>query len=651
MDLEFILACKTGNMEIINLFIQKGVNINYIDKEEKYDTILLITPLSIACEKNNYELVLLLLNLGVDINPDMSKYIEDIKNSNRRRKDYKIVYKSALMYACEQKNKNIINHLINNGAVVNEKNLEGKSIFMYVCEIGDIKNVQFLMNNKHCNITDEDNKSNNVLHHLCGLDENKDNYIEIVEYLLNTNKFDLEKQNNKGETALYIASNCNNNKIVRLLIEHGAEINTMKSPLLKNINKTSNLEMAEYVISKGIYLNNHLLVWDAYELKLNDMIKLFIKNGMDLYISDTQYEELLKLIIINTDIDILPYLMPYYKLYKCNLYKYGEDAFFKNSTLSSAIKNQNIKIIKHLMKTNIYHIPNINKYSFNYVFENYDYELCLACRVGNIEIIKLLIEKGACINCICSNIITPLIMASKYDHLEVVKFLLNNGAQINPNIANKYKYNYKSALIYACEQGHLSIVKYFVQELKCNINEKDINKKSIFMYACKNGNEALIQFMIKKGCNLTDEDISGNNALHYIVQSNVSQNKPEIMELLMNTNKYDLNQQNKDGETVLHIAIKFNNIQVFNYLIYHYEAKININILTFKNYTPLIYACIYGHLKIVKALVVRHCDINIKERSGKSALTFSIEKGHLDIAYYLITNCRNEIIIDLFFFQ
>ncbi|OUM60459.1 hypothetical protein PIROE2DRAFT_26976, partial [Piromyces sp. E2] len=181
-----------------------------------------------------------------------------------------------------------------------------------------------------------------------------------------------------------------------------------------------------------------------------------------------------------------------------------------------------------------------------------DYELCLACRVGNIEMIKLLIEKGARINCIYSNIYTPLNIASKYNHLELVQFLLNNGAQINPNIAYKYKKNYKSKtpLIIASENGHYEIVKYLLQK------------------------GALID--------ITSND--GNGPLICAVKGNYL----EIANLLLSSDPKIINKSNLKGQTALTIASQNANLDMIEKLILY---KANINHKDEKNRTPLMYVC------------------------------------------------------------
>jgi len=95
---------------------------------------------------------------------------------------------------------------------------------------------------------------------------------------------------------------------------------------------------------------------------------------------------------------------------------------YGNSLLFSAIKNNNIKLIKFLLKKN----ANIN-------FQNkYTTPLMLAIKMKNIELVKILLKNGANINFQDKNLNTPLILAIKMKNIELVKILLKNNADITP---------------------------------------------------------------------------------------------------------------------------------------------------------------------------------------------------------------------------
>jgi ankyrin repeat protein len=66
--------------------------------------------------------------------------------------------------------------------------------------------------------------------------------------------------------------------------------------------------------------------------------------------------------------------------------------------------------------------------------------LHLAARRGNLDVVKLLLEKGANLNAVTNSNDTPLHMAAEYGHTKVARHLLCNGANDGHNDgANKTK--------------------------------------------------------------------------------------------------------------------------------------------------------------------------------------------------------------------
>jgi hypothetical protein len=89
-----------------------------------------------------------------------------------------------------------------------------------------------------------------------------------------------------------------------------------------------------------------------------------------------------------------------------------------------------------------------------------------AAEHGHIEMVKLLISRGADVNNNCNW--TPLHMAAARGHLDVVKALLAGGAEIGFRIPSG-----ASALSFAVVNGHIDIVK-FLLEKGAQADDKDI---------------------------------------------------------------------------------------------------------------------------------------------------------------------------------
>ncbi len=55
---------------------------------------------------------------------------------------------------------------------------------------------------------------------------------------------------------------------------------------------------------------------------------------------------------------------------------------------------------------------------------------------------------------------------------------------------------------------------------------------------------------------------------------------------------------------------------------------------------PLQYACMNGHLKIVKALVKAGADTERRDGFGMSPVHWAAYNGHKDVLVYLIRDCK-----------
>lgn len=92
-----VFACKNNNIELVNLLIQFGANVNRSDD-------LNISPIIYACKNNNIELTKLLIKSGADVNHS------DNTNS------------TALIYASQFDNIELVKLLINAGAKIEVSN-------------------------------------------------------------------------------------------------------------------------------------------------------------------------------------------------------------------------------------------------------------------------------------------------------------------------------------------------------------------------------------------------------------------------------------------------------------------------------------------------------------------------------------------------
>ena len=99
----------------------------------------------------------------------------------------------------------------------------------------------------------------------------------------------------------------------------------------------------------------------------------------------------------------------------------------------------------------------------------------------------------------------------------------------------------------------------------------------------------------------------------------------------------DVNHQDEQGETALHAAARFGNVECARALIDPVSvqrANIDIPESTFA-WTPLFIACVDGHLPVVDLLINAGADLDREDLSGWTAKEHAAIRGHMKIAQSL----------------
>lgn len=220
--------------------------------------------------------------------------------------------------------------------------------------------------------------------------------------------------------------------------------------------------------------------------------------------------------------------------------------------------------------------------------------LHLACIGGNANIVRgvivrerkkthrLNLEKKA------YHGITPLITAAGNGHLNIVKLLLKRGAQISNTDTRK-----NTALDWASIRGHLNIVEYLIQ-MKSDPDRGSQDGTTPLMYSIQHNREQVFQRLVEKS-DLTKVDYAGNNPLHIaaffgrtkmtsaLLQKNIPiaslcylgrnaamkaaySGEIPTLAILIKQNA-DINLRDINGNTILHIACMKNHPFMVKYLL------------------------------------------------------------------------------------
>ena len=267
--------------------------------------------------------------------------------------------------------------------------------------------------------------------------------------------------------------------------------------------------------------------------------------------------------------------------------------------------------------------------------------LAFAAAEGHVDIVFLLIKAGATIKTadlaerlvICSassgnakvlNLLmraypkldswknSALIAAVQYGHAKVVKILLNKGAHVD------YKDSEGATpLIIASRNNNFEIVKLLIKK-GADVNARDTLGTTALMFAARNNNIEIANQLIVEGAHIDEKDDVGTGALMYAAY----QNNSDVSQLLVNRGA-DINLQDNKGATPLIIAVQNNCKDVVKFLLN--QPKIKVNNVFYGN-TALIFAVNNCDSLLVKCLMDKGADPNIRNKEGFTALSIAKEK-------------------------
>ncbi|ETW01979.1 serine/threonine protein kinase [Aphanomyces invadans] len=253
--------------------------------------------------------------------------------------------------------------------------------------------------------------------------------------------------------------------------------------------------------------------------------------------------------------------------------------------------------------------------------------LLLVARLGRADMAKLLLAHRNVLLSVVNELgETPLIVASKCGNVGVVDLLLKHvHVQVN-ELSRHYS---RTALMYACDNGHTDVVAALLQHKDINVNLENESEETALMFAA---NAAILRMLLARPeiHSINKRNTSGNAVVNHAAWRGLT----DVMQVLLAQPDIDVNFENRAGNTVLYHACSEGFPEVACMLLAW--PHINVNFGSRTGCEPLMAPCIKGQATVVRMMLTKP-DINVNLfKDGTTPLHAAIKHDHLDVVDALL---------------
>uniref|UniRef100_A0A8D3D5A3 non-specific serine/threonine protein kinase n=1 Tax=Scophthalmus maximus TaxID=52904 RepID=A0A8D3D5A3_SCOMX len=290
-----------------------------------------------------------------------------------------------------------------------------------------------------------------------------------------------------------------------------------------------------------------------------------------------------------------------------------EDSFVMKAIIH-AINDDNVPGLQHLLGS-------LNSYDINQPNKHGTPPLLIAAGCGNIQIIEVLMRKGADIQAHDKSGTNAIYYAARHGHVETLKFL--NGKKCPLDVQDK---SGETALHVAARYGNVDVVNYLCS-IRANPDLSDREQETPLHCAAWHGYSAVARALCQSGCNVDAKNREGESPL--LTAS--ARGFVDIVECLA-AHRADLEATDKDGHTALHLAVRRCQVDVVRCLLRH---RCPLDQQDRHGNTPLHIACKDGNLPVAMAICGAKAGLDLANKYGRTPLHLAANNGSLEVVRHL----------------
>uniref|UniRef100_A0A4W5L1B1 Death-associated protein kinase 1 n=1 Tax=Hucho hucho TaxID=62062 RepID=A0A4W5L1B1_9TELE len=250
--------------------------------------------------------------------------------------------------------------------------------------------------------------------------------------------------------------------------------------------------------------------------------------------------------------------------------------------------------------------------------------LLIAAGCGNIEIIDVLMTKGAEIQVHDKSGANAIYYAGRHGHVETLRFLHEKTCPLD--VQDK---SGETALHVAARYGNVDVVQYLCS-IQANPDLSDRELETPLHCASWHGYSSVARTLCQAGCQVNAKNREGESPL--LTAS--ARGFADIVECLIEHGA-DLNSTDKDSHIALHLAVRRCQLEVVRCLLRH---RCPVDHQDRHGNTPLHIACKDGNLPVVTTLCAAKATLDLPNKYGRTPLHMAANNGLLEVVRHLTSN-------------
>ena len=232
---------------------------------------------------------------------------------------------------------------------------------------------------------------------------------------------------------------------------------------------------------------------------------------------------------------------------------------------------------------------------------------------GQIDLLRLILWRGAKVNDQCIDGVTPLMAAAAGDKEDVLSLLLEKGADIHLTDNRG-----ETALFRAARTGNENILRFLLDQ-GARVDPVNRDGENLVFAAARSEQVKALALFIARGVDVDLDPEYRRTALMYAVRDGYHDVTLTCLEAGADVNKRD-----KSGSTALTLAAEGERHDLIKLLV---DSGAALDVLDGRGRSPLMMAAAAQSPKSLRFLIEEGADINLTNGAGKGALYTAVDRN------------------------